>query len=347
MNETLLRWKARIGALKGFAIIGLIVALALLITGVVLLFTALNNPGGEPLQVTIEQLVAGEIDAGRYVTVAGTPDDEAAYEYTEDGRTTVEYYFLTNRATGNMILVKAARLYVGLSLTPGKNTLITGMTRSTYSDLRDLMEEDQAQFSQYGYQTNPQLYIGQDQTPPDLVTSLILVLLGGFGTLVCGGVFFFPSMVFGPTPLDRDAQPPTKEKKDPPYKASGTFLRLASIKPTIQVGKGTRKFAQAIANLVPLSEEQLLVYIHHIYKSRYTTTETDWGIFLTPGQVTAVEPGKVYGWRDKPALRIQYRDAEQREQTVTLQFKHAAAQLEAARLLESLHFKINDTPTYT
>ncbi len=340
MNETILRWKARIGALKPLAIIGLLITGVMLIVALILAAQVVKNPGGEPLPVTMAQIFNGEVGSGRYITVKGAPNYEAAYEMTEDGRLKAQYYFLIDRHSGNMVLVKSDRLYVEARMNSGKATTLTGMLQSTPTDLRKMMEEDLVEIRGYGFDANPRVYIDENARPVDALT---VVLLGGISLpvlLLCVAVMFFPGVVFNTAPLDPYAQPPAKESKEAPYKAIGTFDRLASVRPTIVVGKGQQKFNRAVANFVPLTEQQVLVYIHHIVKSRYSTTESDWGVFLDTGNVVSIEPGKLYGWGDKPALRIRYHDAEHKEQTLLVQCKHTAAQAEAVRLLEQAGLRV-------
>ena len=93
MNEGVLRWKGRIGSLKLGC--GLILVFAAIITcaGMAGLSTALNNPD-TPQEVTVAQLVNGDIATSRYVSVSGVAAYDLGYEKSEDGKTTATYYFM-------------------------------------------------------------------------------------------------------------------------------------------------------------------------------------------------------------------------------------------------------------
>lgn len=131
MNETTLRWKARIGSLKPFAVLALILAGILFFASTSSFMTALKNPG-EPKKVTIKALVDGIVGTSQYVTVAGFAfDDEAAYFEEENGRTVTSYYLLLD-AEGYLVVVEApTAVLVGLA---PREVAITGMTRSSPSE---------------------------------------------------------------------------------------------------------------------------------------------------------------------------------------------------------------------
>lgn len=110
MNETSLRWKARIGALKPFA------ALALILAGLGLIFAigqfaiAVRSPA-EPEMVTVRQLVDGTIGSGRYVRVSGYAVYDWGYEETENGRVVATYYALLDDKGGYLLVVKTVDLH--------------------------------------------------------------------------------------------------------------------------------------------------------------------------------------------------------------------------------------------
>ncbi len=347
MNHTGLRWKGRIGALKPLAVLAILITGSLLIAGLATGISALKNPDGTPQTVTITALVAGEVEAGRYVSVEGHPIYQAAYEYSEDGRLTKQYYFLVDSATGEAILVLSDRLYVEVRQRTGKSVVLVGMTRTTSSDLRNLMEEDLPELRRAGLDTNVRLYIGENQTPPDLLTSASLFLMGSVGTLLAAAVFFFPSIVFGPAQVDMTAPlPPAPKKSTPPVRATGRFLQLNSLQP-LEWGKRQQKFTNANTNIiVPESEAYLLLHIHHIVKTQtygitINTRESDWGLLFTPQNTVMVETGKVYSWKEKWAARLTYWDAEQEKQTLVLTFNHESVLRNFIELARELRLPVS------
>ena len=95
MDERKLRRKARIGSLKWLGVIMGGAALIGLVTGIISFFSAAQNTGG-PQEVTISQIVDGEIGGGKHVQVSGVAMYDVGYEKTEDGKTTKTYYYLVD-----------------------------------------------------------------------------------------------------------------------------------------------------------------------------------------------------------------------------------------------------------
>lgn len=124
-NESTLRWRARIGALKPLATGALLCAIVGLLIGFSMFSTTLKNPGG-PIQVTIRDLVEGRVSSDRYVTVRGRPMYDMGYEETRNGSTTALYYLLLDDQEGFLITVKANTL--NLPPTTGAVATVTGMT---------------------------------------------------------------------------------------------------------------------------------------------------------------------------------------------------------------------------
>jgi len=88
-----------------------------------------------------------------------------------------------------------------------------------------------------------------------------------------------------------------------------------------------------------------MVYIHHIltqrvYGVKVREQETHWGVFVDRGIVIDVEPGMVYGWRDRPAVRIRYSDEASKQHTLIVSFNHAGAQADTASLLRQMGFAV-------
>jgi hypothetical protein len=153
--------------------------------------------------------------------------------------------------------------------------------------------------------------------------------------------FFFPSTVFVPHPVDTSAGPPPAR---PELKATGRFVQLTQLEPAIQIGEHTRKFANEPANVVPLAKSRLMIYIRNAAKTKAkggaARTETDWGVFVDKRTVHAIEPGRIYGWKDRWAVRFRYAGPEEKEETLLAIFESAAAQAQFADLLTKSGFAL-------
>jgi len=340
MSETSLRWKGRLGSLKLLAAIVLLFAVIFLVISIGNLSEATNNPT-QPQTGAIGELVSGAIAVNRYVTVSGTALYPAAYEQTEDGRTVAEFYYLLDDASGDMILIKAATTVPGAQ--GEEPATITGMTRGAESELQKLIESDLSDIRSAGLDTRSTLYVADGQKPPSAAQSMALVAGLSVLSLLCLATFIFPSTVFGPKPVDAGAA--ASGADDPGVKASGRFQKLAGVHPSIEIGKGTRKFNNSVANVIPLEDRRLMVYIHHIltqrvYGIKVREQETHWGAFVDQGSVVDIEPGIVYGWRDRPAVRIRYNDEALKQHTLIVSFSHAGAQADMVSLLRQRGFAV-------
>jgi hypothetical protein len=336
MNETGLRWKGRIGSLKIVGFFVGIVACIILAAGASTLNLALKNPDPEPQKVTISQLVNGEIDSGRYVSISGIAEYDVGYTETENGKTTRNFYFLVDPKSGNMILIEHHSPHI-VDLDPGNSTTIAGMTRSAPSDLRSTIEDDVDSYREYDLETSTTLYVKDGASPPttasgvtSLCVSVPLLLLGVVP-------FFFPTTAFGPYPVDTTVPPPAGRLN---VRATGKFQKLKQLEPSIEVGKGSQKLTNSVANVVPLARGRLMIYVHRVVRSRYSTTVSDWGIFLDTDNVHAVEPGKVYSWKDRWAVRFQYQGPKDKPQTLFVIFEQPGDQAAFVDLVRKSGFVI-------
>ena len=340
MSETGLKWKGRISGLRGLAVLAIIVSCLILAFGASTVSTAARNPDEGPQKATVSQLVSGEIDSGRYVSVSGVAEYEVGYEEAdEDGTKTRNFYFLLDQKAGNMILIEHTSAYIVAE--SGNSATITGMTRSTPSDLKSAIVGDQETYRGYGFETNAELYVKDGDTPPDMIGGIVALCVAIPVLLLCVIPFLFPATVFGPYPVDSTTTPSGR----PRLKATGRFQKLAQLEPTIEVGKGSQKFTNAIANVVPQARGRVMIYIHHIVKTRtygvtVRTRESDWGVFFDTGNVHAVEPGKIYGWKTKWAIRFQYQGVKDKPETLYLIFEQAADQALVVNLLRQSGFMV-------
>jgi hypothetical protein len=338
MNEGALRWKGRIGSMKGGCGLLLILAIILICFSVSQINTAMKNPD-EPRVTTLTELVNGDLGTGMYVEVSGIAIYDAGYSKTEDNTTTETYYFLIDPDTGDMILIKHhSALIIGKE--DGYAT-VSGMTRSSASDLKSAIKEDEATFTTDGLRTTSKLYIADGQEPPDMSTNVVMLVIMIIITVLCSIPFFFPSIVFAPYPLDTTIPVSTARAK---IKATGKFQKLKSREP-LEIGKGMQKFNNGVANLILRAELDLMIYIHHIVKTkRYgvtlNTTESDWAIFLNGENVQSVESGKILGWKDKLAIRFTYMGPKDKEQALFILLENAGDQAQVVELLRKMRFQV-------
>ncbi|HNT78716.1 MAG TPA: hypothetical protein PKH77_27215, partial [Anaerolineae bacterium] len=293
-----------------------------------------------PQEVTITQLVNGEIKTSQHVSVSGLAVYEANYYKTEDGKTTETYYFLLDRDSGDMVLIKhSAATVIGKQT---KDATIIGMTRTPSSDLKTEMNKDIDSFGEDGLRTTTDILVAEGQKPPDLTTSIILLAAALGITGISLIPFFFPSTVFMPQSLDTTATLPATRAA---LKATGTFQRLKGINP-LELGKGTQRFNRAVANFIPRAERDVMIYIHQIVTTkRYGITisrrETDWGAFLNGENVQAVEAGKILSWKDQWAVHFAYTNAKGKDDHLYLIFEDAGGQVDVANQLQQLKFQVN------
>jgi len=340
MNEGVLRWKGRLGSLKAAAALVLLFAVIFLIIALDSLSVANSNPT-QPEAVKIERLANNELGSNRYVTISGLALYPAAYEETEDNKTTGEFFYVVDTDTGHMILVKASKT---LPTAESEEAItLSGLTHVPDVKLRDLIESDLPDIKKADLNTTSELYIGDGEAPPSATSSLAAVIGLGVLSVLCVATFFFPTTVFGPKPLDSDAA--ITATPDRAAWATGHFRQLSATQPSFVFGKSQRTFTNAVVNLVPLETRQLMLYIHHVmtyrtYGVKVSERQTDWGLLIDPARVIDIEPGKVYGWRDKWAVRFRYNTDQMKQQTAIVTFKQAATQAQFVGLLRQLGYSV-------
>lgn len=340
MDERKLRRKARIGSLKWLGVLMGIAALLGLLMGVISFFSAAQNTGG-PQEVTIGQIVDGEASGGKHVQVSGIALYDVGYKETEDGKTTKTYYFLVDYDTGYTIVVEHHSELV-VARESGEEVTITGMVNSTPTDLEDAIEEDIPDIEEEGFKTSSKHYV-RDGASPSSFTTAALCTGCSIPVLILAVVpFFFPTKVFVPTPVDTTAPKPETR---PCIKASGTFRQITQMEPTVEFGKRSQRFNNAVANLVPRGQGRLMIYIHRIVKTKtygitVNTQKSDWGVPVDTGEVLSIESGKIFGWSEKLAVRIQNPGKGNRPETLDILFESPGGQAIAVELFQKLGFSV-------
>jgi hypothetical protein len=346
MSELVLRIKGIVGSLKVLALLGLLAGILMLWAAASQLTTALKNPSG-PMTVTVEQLVDGSVGKNQYVSARGYAWYEPAYTEEDDNGTIVStYFFLSDETTGHVIVVKAKTKTLDGRIS--KVTDVEGITAGTPGDLYQLIAEDIAWIEEEGFTTTPALYLSEGAKPPTVGGSLTFVIVAGILLLTSLTGFLFPTVVFAARPLEVFNVP---DEGNPGIKASGKFQALTQVRPTIEVGRKKQNFTRGVANIIPLGEDKLLIYIHHVVRSyvygiKVGTQETDWGIFLDRANVTKVEPGKLYGWKTRWAVRFHYTNQKGKPQTVVISFDKPWGQTRFTDLLREMGFPTTEPHWY-
>lgn len=324
MNESLLRWKGRIGSLKALAMLVLIFLVIFTFPAVTGFVTALKNPSS-PRTVTASELISGSIGTQRYVNVSGVASYKLAYTETENDVPKAIIYPLIDRPGNAVIFVRTTK--TELASSPDTQVSVTGLTTSTSSDLKNLIKKDLSEINGAGFQTSSVLYIEEGQKPGQVIVYLLALAAMAFATALCVATFFFPSVAFGAFPVQ---QIPTDAKISKAIKATANFQQVKTMQP-LEFAKAKKKFTDAVANLFIMDDRSIGVYIRYIltrrvYGIQVSKQETDWMVLIKPMQVIAVEPGKIYSWRERWAVSIHYKDAGDKEQTIIIGFENAASQ---------------------
>jgi len=351
LNETLNRWKARIGSLKGVAAVAILVLMIATAIAARMLLTAIDNPE-QPEPITIRQIVEGNIEPGRFVTVEGYAKLDHGYDATENGTVRSCYYYLLDDASRYLVVVKTDPATFQSHLTA--NTRVSGMTRAVPNELRQLIDSDTPGIRAAGYLTSSTIYLEENARPPErfMMFSTVVVLCASMG--IFSLTFLFPSTMFQPMPVDtlrvRDASTPINRT----IWARGTFYRLISTEPFIELSGRTRRFRETPVNIKPLPGPQLLIQPltnegQHTYSLAlgnqslsFTvgTSPDQWAILVDAQNFIDIDPGKLYGWTDHWAIRLQYSSPGSRKETVILSFENSIAQAECVDRLRELGFLV-------
>jgi hypothetical protein len=339
MNEGSLRWRARIGSLKWISLIVIILAGIGLIYAISELLTAIKNPT-EPRVVNIEQIVTGDVGSNQYITLEGFAMYDTGYEETEDNVPVATYYLLVDDITGHVLIVKASEIYID----DREMDWITlaGMTHKTSPELRELIQSDNVYFEEAGFYTTADYYLAEADTPSGLAQSLFLSAPLAAVVVLSAIPFFYPTTVFLPKPVEMiSIDPVSTDKKAGNLKATGRFLQLKKVEPSLELGKRRQQFTNAVANVVPLDRGDLMIYIHHVVRYNFiAVSKTHWGVFLNSRNVNVVEPGVQLGWTDRPAVQFNYTSGEGKSEILLLSFDHAADQAAFVKLLREQEFKV-------
>jgi hypothetical protein len=339
MNESSLRWRARIGSLRWIGLIVIILAGIGLIYAIGELLTAIKNPA-EPRTVSVEQIVTGAVGSSQYVTLEGFAMYDTGYEETEDGVPVATYFLLVDDFTGHLLVVKASD--VSIEDREMDWATFVGMTQNTPSDLKGLIQSDADFFEDAGFYTTPDLYLVENDRPSGLPQSLFLTASLAAVVVLSGIPFFYPTTVFLPKPVEMIAMDSTpSNKKEQGVKATGRFLQLKKVEPSLELGKRRQQFTNAVANVIPSEQGDLMIYIHHVVRYNFIpVSKTHWGAFLNKRNVNVVEPGMQLGWTDRPAVQFSYTSDEGKSETLLVNFDTGGDQARFVKNLREMGFKV-------
>lgn len=341
MENSWLRWKGRIGSLKVVALLGIILGLSGLVWSAMELDTARSNPS-EPQPVTLAQLVNGEVDRSSYVAVEGYAIYQSGYTETTNGVRTAEYYYLFDLDGGYAVLVRAGRM--NLDERVDGPISLTGMTAfpSTSPDLYVTISEDVEHAADAGVRITPDIYIRENARPSSAWVMALLVVASSAVGLASVAIVAFPSLVFVPA----EAQPGGVAEQGgvtQGVRATGRFQKLKRLRPSVEVGRRWRKFTTAVANVIPLENQRVMIYIHHIFRySGIKVSDTHWGVTFDPTNVVSVQPGKILRFRDRWAVRFVHRQRRDRPEELIVSFARPEDQADFVALLRGADFTIDD-----
>lgn len=343
MNETSLRWKARLGGLKGVSLLALLAILALWLVSGERILQAIQGPAS-PAAVPIGDLLVDRAGTSRFVSVSGFASYDVGYEETSDGQVVASYYLLVDHQTGEALVVRAAT--PGLTGREPASADVTGVVHDSPTELEDVVAADVSWFTKQGIALDPSFYLAEGERPMALATALALLA----GSLVLGALclppLFLPGIVFAPRPVEAlVAAPPGRTSREG-LRATGRFQQLKRLEPAIEVGKRRQRFTRSPANLLQLPDGDLLVHIHFILRTKLYGVvtvhkqESDWGIILRRVDPWQIEPGILYGWKDRRALRFLHQEMGRQPETLYLSVDDGQAQSDLVQRLRGAGFPV-------
>ena len=343
MNETSLRWKARIGGLRGLSVLVWIGVAVLLIAAGSRAYRALTGPP-EPEATTIHSLMAGGARPFRYVSLTGEAYYDIGYTETSDGATVAEYYILLDPETGEAAVVRSRTTSLPVG-GPGSVTR-TGLVYTSSAELRSAIEADQPFYNQAGVAVDAGWHLAEGERPMGFALALALLLGSAWLGVAAVIPFFFPTVVFAPRPPTALAATASPQLPGQGVHVTGRFQQLKRLHPALEPGRRWQRFTYAVANLVMLDDGRLMIYIHHIVRTQLygvvtvSKRESDWAVFVGKSEPWEIEPGAIYGWRDRPAVRFRRLGPGKKMAEVYVIFGLPDQQAEFAKALRTAGFAV-------
>jgi hypothetical protein len=321
------------------AVVGFVAAFAGVAVSIAALSTAMENPT-TPRRVPLGQVVNGEVAPSRYVTVQGYALYDTGYAETSNGSKAAEYYYVFDSNRGYAVLVKADS--TDLDGRVDGPVSVDGMTTRvpSGSEFYELIASDIDYFAGEGFRITPDMYIRENAHPASIVNAAV-ILAGSIAIgLLSLVIALFPSVVFVPAA----AQPggiAMQAAAAQGVQATGQLQKLKRVKPSIEPGRQWRRFSKAVANIVPLANRRVMIYVHLI--TRYNgipTSKTHWAVTLDAANVLSVEPGKTLAFQDRWAVRIVHRQRQGKAEELIVTFAGPEDQAHFVAMLRMAGFAL-------
>ncbi len=340
MNKAALRWKGRISALRPFAMGGGLM-------GIIFLLSFLNNlvqatrAANSPM-VEIGQLVNGEIGANQYVTISGLVVYGVGFDESDGSKRVAVFYPLIDVVTGDLIFVHFTQAEL-LNKEGEEMLTVSGRTASPYPELTKMILRTVGDINAAGLRTTLTLYI-DNVLQPGLVNRLYLQIAGlGVILMLCAAVLTVPRIIFAPEPLTGSAA--VYAGGLGLVQVTGKLNKVDPKKVVLETTNRRQYFSKANANIHKTETSGLMVHVHQVIIRRTMgiktgQTEYDWVVRINPHQVLRVEPGKLYTFDQRWAVRIVYKDDRDKEMELVLSFENNQDQSAFINTLKALGFAI-------
>ena len=340
MNQNTLRFKGWISALRPYALAVILLGSFFLI-GFIKSYTMAYRAAHSP-QVSIGDLVRGEIEAGSYVTLQGYMFYGGLIEEREGSKLEAVFNPLVDPSTGDMLLVRFTQREV-FSREDEEFLRVSGLISSPGTDLTEQIEQMLPEIRAAGFNPTTDLYL-RDILEPGQPQSLLPGVIGtALAMLVSAVIVAMPRIVFSPQPLTASASP--EEGIPKRVRVTGRLNKVNPKATSLELTKRRQHFAKVPVAILGTEKRELVVHYHQVVVNRYMgikigTNVSDWAVRLSPIQVVRIEPGKLYSFDERPALRITYKDQPDREAVLVLSFESDKEQAFFVEMLKELGFSV-------
>ena len=160
--------------------------------------------------------------------------------------------------------------------------------------------------------------------------------------VLCAAILAFPAIVFEPAPPA--VAPAVAGVGVGDIQVSGKLSKASKRNP-FEATKRRMNFARANAQLFKLDPNGLMVSVHRVvYRSMgwipLGKIESDWLAKIYPHQVVRLEPGKLYAFNQRWAVRFVYKADGDKETVLVISFEHNRGQAAFINLLKERGFAI-------
>jgi hypothetical protein len=339
MNNTALRVRGWISALRPFALLGLVLGLLFGIAVGINLYQA-NRAANSP-QIEIGQLLRGEIGPNDYVTITGFVVYGGGFTETEGEKIVAAINPVIDMNTGELIFVRFTQ--AELLTKEGEETItVSGRTAVPEDELARLIEGSITELESVGLSVTSDQYIKNVVQPGQINRAWLQIGAIGAAMVLCAAIYAMPAIVFNPEPLSAASPSPVAGLVN--MQVTGKLFK-ASKKDIYQATKRRQHFAKAYANLIRLDPNGLMVHVHQVVRHRsygitVGKTESDWLVKLYPHQVVKVEPGKLYTFNQRWAVRFVYKTEDDKESVLVVNFENDQDQAAFISLLKEMGFAV-------